>query len=298
MLGKRHTEITQRQSVVVKAGEKIRGGNKRVRGGKGTADATMRILRAAFNYGLAMYEDTFVRNPVAVLKAIGTWHNLGRRETSVTTDKLKSWFAGVRSIENPAMRVILEVSIFTGARKDEVQSLQWSDVNIDAETPYANFRDTKNGKELLIPLAGHVVKLLKDYKAIAFSGPDGFLFPSWGKSGHIKDPRRAIENAVKAGSAHFIPHDNRRSFLSFCNHEDLQIPVWTQKRLCNHAKPQDVTQGYVQHELKSLQQTVERVAGFILKHADIDGRTPETKGSEQAGKVVNLAERRRKKRAA
>jgi len=50
---------------------------------------------------------------------------------------------------------------------------------------------------------------------------------------------------------------------------DRALQQWTQKRLCNHARPQDVTQGYVVLELKSLQLTVERVATFILKHAGL-----------------------------
>ena len=282
MIEQRHADITKQQKVNVKTGEKIKGGNKRVRGGKGAADSTMRILRAVFNYTIGIYEDAdaIIRtNPVGVLKVIGKWHNLDRRESSVTTDQLKDWFTGIHAIENPAMRTILEMSLFTGARKEEVTSLKWSDVDTESETPYARFRTTKNGKELLFPLPLHVVKLLKEYKQIAFSGPDGFIFPSWGKSGHIKDPRRSIKKAVEAGGVNFIPHDSRRTFLSFCNHEELQIQQWTQKRLCNHAKPQDVTQGYVQHELKSLALTVERIATFILKHAGLDETTPVKKNS-------------------
>ena len=272
MILERHAEISKRQEVEVKPGEKIRGGNKRVRGGKGTADATMRVLRAAFNYALQIYEeeDAIIKaNPVRVLKAIGTWHNLERRVTSITTDQLKDCFIGLKALENPAMRTILEMILFTGARKEEITSLKWSDVDLEADTPYAKFRETKNGKELLFPLPQYVVNLLNDYKKSAYSGPEGFLFPSWGKSGHVEDPRGSIDKAVEAGSIEFMPHDGRRTFLSFCNHEELQIQQWTQKRLCNHAQPQDVTQGYVVHELKSLQQTVERIAAFILKHAGI-----------------------------
>jgi integrase len=237
----------------------------------------MRILRAVFNYAIGIYEDTDAiigKNPVGVLKALGKWHNLDRRESSIVTDQLKDWFTGIHAIENPAMRTILEMSLFTGARKEEITSLKWSDVDIKSETPCAKFRETKNKKELLFPLPQHVVKLLKEYQQIAYSGPDGFLFPSWGKSGHIEDPRRSIKKAVEAGGVNFIPHDSRRTFLSFCNHEELQIQQWTQKRLCNHAKPQDVTQGYVQHELKSLALTVERIAAFILNHAGLAVPSP------------------------
>ena len=167
------------------------------------------------------------------------------------------------------MRTILEVSLFTGARKEEVTSLKWSDVDLEADPPFARFRTTKSGRELLFPLPQHLVKLLKDYRQLAFSGTDEFMFPSFGKSGHIKDPRNSIQKAVEAGGVPFMPHDSRRAFLSFCYHDELLILPGIQKRLCNHAKPRDVTEGYVVHELKSLQLTVERIAAFILKHAEL-----------------------------
>lgn len=300
MIEGRHLAISERRTVTVKPGEKIRGGNVRTRGGKGTADATMRVLRAVLNRAVKKDEiGALLSNPVDTLG--GEWFNLGRRDSSITTDQLQAWFAGVEAIDNPAIKLMVQVSLFTGARKNEVASLRWSDVDLGAETPFAVFRETKNSKQLLIPLASHVVKLIQEYKKVAFSGPDGFVFPSWGKSGHIKDPRRQIKKAVDAGGVEFMPHDSRRTFLSFCNHEELSIPKWTQKRLCNHALPQDVTEGYVQHELKSLQATVERIAAFILKHAGIVDTPPETTveaGTAAPEKVVSLDQSRRKRRAA
>lgn len=300
MIEERHLAISERRTVTVKPGEKIRGGNTRTRGGKGTADATMRVLRAVLNRGVKKDEiGALLSNPVDALA--GEWFNLGRRTSSVTTDQLKAWFAGLEAIDNPAIKLMVQISIFTGARKNEVASLKWSDVNLDGEPPTAIFRETKNGTELLIPLAAYVVKLIQDYKAAAFTGPDGFLFPSFGKTGHIRDPRKQIKKAVDAGGVQFMPHDSRRTFLSFCNHEELSIPKWTQKRLCNHALPQDVTEGYVQHELKSLQATVERIAAFIRKHAGIVDTPPETTaeaGTAAPEKVVSLDQSRRKRRAA
>jgi integrase len=307
MIEERHLAIAERHTVKVRSGEKIRGGNLRIRGGKGTADATMRVVRAVLNYGVSKDDiGALTFNPADTLK--GEWFKLGRRDSSITTDQLKAWFAGLEAVENPAIKLMMEISLFTGARKNEVASLLWSDVDLDADTPYAVFRETKNGKQLLIPLAAHVVRLMQGYKKVAFSGPDGFLFPSWGKSGHIKDPRRQIKKAVAAGGVAFMPHDSRRSFLSFCNHDDLRIQTWTQKRLCNHSLPQDVTEGYVQHELKSLQATIERVAAFILKHAGLLDGSPATVAATPAepatvtatrpDNVSSLEEQRRKKKAA
>jgi hypothetical protein len=100
-------------------------------------------------------------------------------------------------------------------------------------------------------------------------------------------------------------HDFRRGFLTYAN--AVEIPVWTQKRLVNHAQPTDVTHGYVQFEMPVLRQAVEAIAGYILTHAcievpptsdgqpaDDDQATPPEKSTDN---VVNLDERRREKHA-
>lgn len=290
MIEERHAEIAKKKAVIVKAGEKIRGGNNRVRGGMGTADATMRAMRAILNRGVKKDEiGALTFNPADTLA--GEWYNLGRRDISIASDQLRTWFEGIEAITNPAIKLITQISLFTGARKNEVQSLSWADVDLDAECPYAIFRETKNGKQLLIPLAAHVVKLMQDYRAVAFSGPEGFIFPSYGKTGHIKETRKQIKKAVEASDiGKYIPHAARSTFLSFCNHDELQVQQWTQKRLCNHALPQDVTQGYVQYELKSLALTVERIAAFILRHAGMTVPPPVEVNTEDQSELPQQAE--------
>lgn len=276
MIEKRHLSISEKKTVTVKAGEKIRGGNIRTIGGEGAADATMRVMRAVLNRGVSKDEiGALTFNPADTLA--GEWFNLGRRESLITTDQLKAWFSGLEAINHSGIKLVMQISIFTGARKNEITSLKWSEIKLDFDPPYAVFRETKNGKELFIPLAAHIVKLIKDYKAVAFSGPDGFLFPSYGKTGHIIETRKQIEKVVDFCGIEYMPHDSRRTFLSLCNHEDLSIPKYTQKRLCNHALPQDVTEGYVLYELKPLQSTVERISAFILKHAGLVEGNPDTK---------------------
>ena len=169
--------------------------------------------------------------------------------------------------------------MFTGARKNELARLKWSDLNL--EDGVGTFRETKNGKTLIVPIAQYALDLLKAHKENFFTGPEGYVFPSYGLTGHIRDPRRALEKVTETSGVSFMLHDFRRTFLTFCN--AVGIPVWTQKRLVNHAKPDDVTQGYVQHEIEVLRRDVEAVAHYILSNA----------GIIDSGKVISMADRRR-----
>jgi len=278
MVEARHIEIgqgkTQLQYITHKGNQ--RGGE---RGGKGAADLAMRVLRAVFSYGIAVYDDVFYKNPVSILSKTDGWYKLDRRESYIATDQLKAWFDGLNSLESISTRALLTLGIFTGARKNELARLKWSDLDLD--NGVGTFRETKNGKTLIVPIAQYAVNMLRAHQEGFYSGPDGYVFPSYGKTGHIRDPRRSLEKITASSGVGFMLHDFRRTFLTFCN--AVGIPVWTQKRLVNHAKPDDVTQGYVQHELEVLRRDVETVAHYILANAGIvDG-----------GKVISLSDRRK-----
>ena len=44
-------------------------------------------------------------------------------------EQLKSWFSAVRSLNNPIASAYLQVLLLTGARREEIASLRWSDVD-------------------------------------------------------------------------------------------------------------------------------------------------------------------------
>jgi integrase len=249
------------------------------RGGKGAADLAMRVLRAVYSYGIVAYDDVFYKNPVCILSKTDGWYKLDRRESYISTEQLQPWFEGLNALEATGTRTLLVLGMFTGARKNELARLKWSDLDLD--NGVGTFRETKNGKTLIVPIAEYAVNILKEHQESFYTGPDGYVFPSYGLTGHIRDPRRALEKITERSGIKFTLHDFRRTFLTFCN--AVGVPVWTQKRLVNHAKPDDVTQGYVQHEIEILRRDVETVAHYILSNAGIiDGC-----------KVISLAERRK-----
>jgi integrase len=263
------------------------------RGGRGAADLAMRVLRAVYGYGVAVYDDVFIRNPVVVLSKTDGWFKLDRRESFISSDQIRPWFEAVNSLENVKTRVYMLLGLFTGARKNELAKLTWN--AIDLVNGVGTFRDTKNGKILIVPFAGYVVNMLKDYQKSFYTGPEGFVFPSYGKTGRVRDLRSPLEKITEQSGVSFMIHDFRRSFLTYAN--VVGVPVWTQKRLVNHARPDDVTQGYVQHEIEALRHDVEAVAQYILEHAGLDG-SPATMTTTHTGNVSSLAEQRLKKMAA
>ena len=62
-------------------------------------------------------------------------------------------------------------------------------------------------------------------------------------AGHVQDPHHLYDCIGKAGGAKFWFHGLRNSFITVAERE-LMLPPSLTKRLVNHARPNDVTQGY------------------------------------------------------
>ena len=83
------------------------------------------------------------------------------------------------------------------------------------------------------------------------------------KSGHIVEPRAHYAAISKAGGVKFWFHALRNSFITVGEHE-LMLPRSLTKRLVNHARPQDVTEGYAADwTVEQLREPAQRIADRI-----------------------------------
>lgn len=232
---------------------------------KARADGTMRVVRALFNHAMHMYDDIIFKNPVAKLSAVNAWYNVARKESYIKPNDLSKWLPAALQLGYDTSQDFLFLMLFQGSRKTETSELRWKDVKLDIGT--AVFRETKTGIVLEVPLSRFIIDRLTERKKYYYNGPESFVFPSYGKTGHIVDARSAlkvIQEATGVASSH---HDLRRSFISYC--EELEIGIFSRKRLANHAIPLDVTEGYTLFNMEKLRAVIEQIAAFILEHAEM-----------------------------
>ena len=62
-------------------------------------------------------------------------------------------------------------------------------------------------------------------------------------TGHVQDIHHLFSRIGKAGGAKFWFHGLRNCFITVAERE-LMLPSFLTKRLVNHARPNDVTEGY------------------------------------------------------
>ncbi len=226
-----------------------------------SANKSMRVLRALFNFARDQYEDShghslFPDNPTRKLKR--QWNRESRRKGHIAKHQLKDWFEAVRKLpetnergHGACARDYLIFILLTGLRRREAALLLWEDIDLKARRFIV--RSPKNHDELWMPFSDYLVDMLKGLKEVSKGDRP---FP-------IEEPRKFIQKVRADSDVHFTIHDLRRTFITIA--ESLDIGVYTIKTLVNHRTGHtDVTEGYIQINTERLREPMDRITDFIL----------------------------------
>lgn len=114
--------------------------------------------------------------------------------------------------KNPYLYLIVVLALSTGARRMEILSLRWEDVDLNRKVIVLH--QTKNSERRILPIAGLALTLMEQHAKIIKFGTD-LIFPSH-NSKKPMDIRKPWEIALKhAGIENFRFHDLRHSAASY-----------------------------------------------------------------------------------
>jgi len=244
------------------------------------ANTTMRILRIVLNYAIAKYENergepVFVHNPVARLSHVKAWYPETRRKTYLNKQQIPVWLDVINSLpewltdkrtDPETIRDYLKLILFTGLRRREAANLLWANVDLVSNTISIPGSVTKNKQEHELPLPSNLVVMLNSREA----GRNPFVFPGQIENRPVSEPKRIIEAIRQKCGFHFTLHDLRRTFATMA--EIAGVRDYTLKRLLNHSRGRDVTEGYYVPDVDALREPMERICQHILSLNDLRGR--------------------------
>ena len=208
--------------------------------------SALRVLKAVFNFGIKKNLDLV--NPVP-----GKLASYGRKQTYLKAAYFPDWFKAVDKLQPDAKDYFLFL-LFTGVRADtEASALSWD--RIDWKSKSFKLVNTKNQKDVELPLPGYLIPMLKKRKQ-----KEGFVFPGG-------EYRSAREQVIKEIDFHFTRHDLRRTFMTVA--EGIDVSWLAVKRLSNHiSQEHGVTEGYVVVNLERLQKASKLIESEILRLAN------------------------------
>ena len=143
--------------------------------------------------------------------------------------------------------------------------MQWD--RVDLEKRILRVEETKTGEPLELPITRQLAAILArlrmeaGYPAVE---PGGWVFPSpTSEAGHIVELSHLYPRITRTAGTKFWFHGLRNCFITVAERE-LMLPRSLTKRLVNHARPSDVTEGYAADwTVEQLREPAQRVADKI-----------------------------------
>ncbi len=191
------------------------------------------------------------------------------KDDCLQREQLPLWFEHVRKLANPVQAAYLQTLLLTGARREELAGLAWTDV--DFQWKSLTIRDKVEG-ERTVPLTPYVASLLS-----ALPRRNEWVFSSPGaKSGRLQEPRIPHNKALAAaGLPALTLHGLRRSFGTLA--EWVECPTGVSAQIMGHKPSALAEKHYRRRPLDLLRMWHTKIEGWILEQAGI-----EQPGEEQA----------------
>lgn len=170
-----------------------------------TANRAIEVLRAMYNKAIKwrLYKG---ENPATIV----TMFPERIRSRVLEEHELDGFFAAIEA--EPEYRDFFLLALQTGARRSNVLSMRWEDINFETKSWTIPHEKTKTGDEYRIALTEADIAVLRDREA----GDSPFVFPSDSASGHLIDPKKAWKRILKrAGIANLRIHDLRRTMATW-----------------------------------------------------------------------------------
>ena len=145
------------------------------------------------------------------------------RDRFLSGEELARFFEALDLTENPAFKDFILLSLFTGARKSNVLSMRWRDIDFERNVWKIPGELSKNGDPMQVPLGPDVLDILRRRRAETSSV---FVLPGPGAKGHYMEPKRAWGTLLKRAKLEDLRiHDLRRSMGSWMTIQGTSLPI-------------------------------------------------------------------------
>lgn len=176
-------------------------------------------------------------------------------------EQLKSWFDAVKKISNPVISAYLQILLISGARRNELASLKWAD--IDLRWNIAIIKDKVEGTRQ-IAITPYVASLIQ-----SLPRRNDYVFSSVVKEkSYITEPRKAHQLAIQAaGIEELSLHGLRRSFGTLSDW--IECPEGIKAQIQGHKPSAIAEKHYRVRSVDMLRGWHNKIEKFMLDEACI-----------------------------
>lgn len=227
------------------------------------AAQSFRILRALLSWVATedAYKDLVFPDVCKARNVKDVIPKNNQKDDLLQREQLQMWFAATKAIANPVISAYLQALLITGARRRELSTLRWEDV--DFQWNSLTIRDKVEGERTipLTPYVSHLLNALPRRNCWVFSSPSA-------SDGKLTEPRIAHTKAlIAAGLPHLSLHGLRRSFGTLC--EWTETPTGVVAQIMGHKPSATAEKHYRRRPLDMLRMWHVKIESWILEQAQI-----------------------------
>jgi integrase len=176
--------------------------------------------------------------------------------------QIKPWFKAVTSLRNPVAQAYLQALILTGARREEMASLKWVDVDFQWSAIWIKDKVAEEGRKLpLTPYLSDLIDSLPRRNEWVFSSPTS-------KDGRYTDPSVSHHKVLSCAQLPPVTiHGLRRTFASLS--EWVEMPVGIVAEIMGHKPSATAEKHYKSRPLELLAIWHIKYEAWILEQAGI-----------------------------
>lgn len=203
VFGKRHMDEIGRHEII-----EMHHGRREEGGAAASANRLVIMMRYIYNLAIKWGIPGVKANPAAGVRLL---EENNKRERFLSTTEVQALYDQLLRSDNRMLQYIIPMLIYTGARRREVLTARWEDINLT--TMSWRIPISKSGKARHVPLSGAVVELLQRVRRI----PEcPYVFPNPNTHKPYVSIFYSWDTARKnAGIPDVRIHDLRHSFASF-----------------------------------------------------------------------------------
>ena len=176
---------------------------------------TKKVSPATANRALALLRVIFCAclperpNPCAKVKQFKE----RARDRFLQPSELNRLFEAIQNDGSDTIRDYIMLSLFTGARRANILSMRWCDIDFDLNLWTIPTEQSNNAESITIPLVEESTEILKRRRE---KSDFMFVFPGKGKTGHFQNPRKGWVRICKVANLEGVRlHDLRRTMGSY-----------------------------------------------------------------------------------
>lgn len=233
------------------------------------ANKMLEVLRLV--YSIAIQNKWVDDSPVSGIPKAPT----EERDRFLSADELARWFQAVMNLQRETTRDFLLMCLFTGARRDNVCSMRWDEIDIQRAIwtiPGAKFKSKRPAQIVLVDQATAILNRRRG------ESESPWVFPGQGRTGHLIDPKAAWQKVRdEAGLSDVRLHDLRRTLGSWQAAGGASLPI-IGKSLGHQST--SATAIYARLHLDPVRAAVSAAVNAIEAAAKKSGKNPENNTGE------------------